>query len=64
MNAHRKEVPDRADRRELPEFEVECIFDDVETPTEVTIFSPETERTLTEWVSAKTSDAVDLSGIR
>lgn len=64
MNAHQREVPDTADLQELPEFEVECIFDDVETPTEVTVFSPETERTLTEWVTADTSDAMDLSGIR
>jgi hypothetical protein len=64
MSAHKREVPAKADLQELPEFEIDCIFDDTETPTEVTLILPETERTLTEWMTADTSDAMDLSEIR
>jgi len=64
MNAHKREVPDKTALQELPEFEIDCIFDDTETPTKVTLFLPETERRLTEWVTADTSDAMELSKIR
>jgi len=64
MNAHEREVPFTSDLQKLPEFELNCIFDDIENPTEVTLFSPATERTLTQWVTADTADAIELSEIR
>lgn len=49
---------------DAPEYELECLFDDMENPTEVTVFYPEGERTATEWVTVDESVAVSLSEIR
>lgn len=47
-----------------PDFELECLFDDMENPSEVTVFYPEGERTATEWITVGKSNAVSLSEIR
>jgi hypothetical protein len=48
----------------VPEYELHCLFDDVANPTEVTVFSPEGERTMTEWITADTTLAVSLDELR
>jgi hypothetical protein len=45
-------------------YELHCLFDDVANPTEVTVFSPEGERTMTEWITADTTLAVSLDELR
>ena len=51
---------------DLPTFELTCLHDDPENPSEVTIVpagsSP--ERYLTEWVTADTATAVSLDEMR
>jgi hypothetical protein len=47
-----------------PEFELECLFDDTEDPSSVTIFYPRGERTVSEWVTADTATAVSVEDIR
>jgi hypothetical protein len=46
-----------------PEFELECLFDDTENPSSVTIFYPRGERTVSEWVTADTGTAVSVDDI-
>lgn len=47
-----------------PAFELECLFDDLEAPTEVTVFYPRGERTVTEWITADVETAVPLGDAR
>jgi hypothetical protein len=49
---------------ERPEFELECLYDDTEDPSSVTIFYPRGERTVSEWVTADTGTAVSLDDLR
>lgn len=49
---------------ERPEFELECLYDDTEDPSSVTIFYPRGERTVSEWVTADTDTAVSLEALR
>lgn len=49
---------------ESPDFELECLFDDMENPTEVTVFFPEGERTATEWITADETVAVPVDDLR
>lgn len=58
------EVRPEEGRDELPEFDLDCLYDDPATPTELTIFSPETERRATEWVTVDQSVALSLDRIR
>lgn len=48
---------------ERPEFELECMFDDTEDPSSVTIFYPRGERTVSEWMTADTGTAVSMDEI-
>jgi hypothetical protein len=50
--------------RDEPEFELECLYDDPSSPSELTIFSPELGRLATEWVTVDRSDAVRLDRMR
>ncbi|MFT4947072.1 MAG: hypothetical protein ACI8TL_001312 [Natronomonas sp.] len=47
-----------------PEFELECLFDDMEEPTELTIFTPEGEATASEWITIDRPSAVPVTEIR
>ena len=52
-----------ADR--LPgDHELQCLYDDDENPSEVTIFSPSRERFPTEWITVDRSTAVSLDDAR
>jgi len=57
-------VPAIAGLRDRPEFELECLYDDPSSPSELTIFSPEPPRLATEWVTADRSTAVRLDRMR
>jgi hypothetical protein len=47
-----------------PEFELECLFDDMEEPTELTIFTPEGSATASEWITIDRPNAVPVTEIR
>jgi hypothetical protein len=47
-----------------PEFELECLFDDMEEPTELTIFTPEGSATASEWITIDRPSAVSVTEIR
>lgn len=49
---------------EEPAFELECLFDDVDDPTEVTVFFPRGARTVTEWITADVETAVSVAEMR
>lgn len=57
-------TPSIARLRETPEFELEWLYDDPSSPSELTIFSPESRRLATEWVTVDRSAAVRLDRIR
>lgn len=42
------------------EYELECLFDDMEDPTRVTIFYPRGERTVSEWLTVDIEAACSL----
>lgn len=47
-----------------PEYELDCLYDDCDDPSELTIFSPTSRKLSTEWVTADASSAVPLDRIR
>jgi len=50
---------------QLPEFELECMYDDWDDPSEVTIFSTDDEDSLyTAWLTADRALTVSLSELR
>ena len=49
---------------ELPEFELEYLFDDDESPTEVTVFADDPETLSTRWITIDRSFAVPLEEVR
>jgi hypothetical protein len=56
--------PPTDELRSVPEFELECLLDDPADPTELTIFTPETDKLATEWISADRTAARSLDGLR
>jgi hypothetical protein len=55
-------APDLAD---LPEFELDCLFDNRDDPTEVTVFPAGDDGTLsTQWLSVDIAHAVSLDEVR
>jgi hypothetical protein len=50
--------------RQAPEFELECLYDDPSSPSELTIFSPETPEMATEWLTVDRSSALRLDRMR
>jgi len=50
--------------RQAPEFELECLYDDPSSPSELTIFSPETPAMATEWLTVDRSSALRLDRMR
>jgi hypothetical protein len=50
--------------RRAPEFELECLYDDPSSPSELTIFSPETPAMATEWLTVDRSSALRLDRMR
>ena len=58
------EVPVESTLHDRPEFELECLFDDTERPSSVTIFYPRGERTVSEWVTADVETARSLDDVR
>ncbi len=50
---------------QLPEFELECMYDDWDEPTEVTVFSTADGDSLyTAWLTADRDHAVSLADLR
>jgi hypothetical protein len=56
--------PSEADLDETPEFELDCLYDDPEDPSELTIFPSNLQESVTEWVTADRSAAVSLDELR
>jgi hypothetical protein len=50
--------------RRGPEVELECLYDDPSSPSELTIFSPETPAMATEWLTVDRSSARSLEEMR
>jgi hypothetical protein len=57
-------TPSAAGLRSAPEFELECLFDDLSNPSELTIFTPEDGKLATEWISADRTTARALDRVR
>jgi hypothetical protein len=64
-------VVDRSDQDaevefdQLPQFELECMYDDWDEPSEVTIFSTdEADSLYTAWLTTNRSNAVSLEDVR
>ncbi|MFB6094455.1 MAG: hypothetical protein ABEJ77_05905 [Halanaeroarchaeum sp.] len=54
-----------AELDELPEFELCFLFDDQESPDEVTVFEPGAdERSATRWLTIDSDHAVSLADLR
>jgi hypothetical protein len=49
---------------ELPEFELEYLFDDDDAPTEVTVFADDPETLSTRWITVDRDYAVPLEEVR
>ena len=49
---------------DLPEFELEFLFDDDEDPSEVTVFVDEPAALSTNWITVDVENAVPLEEIR
>jgi hypothetical protein len=47
-----------------PEFELECLYDDSENPSELTVFCPEEGKLTTEWITVDRGTAVPLESVR
>ena len=45
-------------------FDLKCLYDDMENPSEITVFTPEGAATATEWITIDRTQAVPLSQIR
>lgn len=56
--------PCRAAHRGVAGFDLECLYDDMENPSEVTVFTPEGAATATEWITIDRSQAVPLPQIQ
>jgi len=56
--------PSDTDLDETPEFELDCLYDDPEDPSELTIFPSNLQESVTEWVTADRSAAVSLDELR
>lgn len=64
MSTTETHPPDGDVLTEQPEFELACLFDDLDDPTEVTIFYPRGARTVTEWITADVATSVSLDEVR
>lgn len=49
---------------ELPQFDLEYLFDDDDDPTEVTIFADDPESLSTQWITVDRSSAIPLEEVR
>jgi len=47
-----------------PQFRLECLFDDVDDPSQVTVFPTTTDRAATEWLTVDLGTAVPLDEVR
>lgn len=56
--------PPTEDLSSRPEFELACLFDDMDDPAELTVFTPEGNATATEWITIEREGAVPLDEIR
>ncbi|AJF25545.1 MULTISPECIES: hypothetical protein [unclassified Haloarcula] len=56
--------PSDTDLDEAPEFELDCLYDDPENPSELTIFPSDRQQSVTEWVTADRSATVSLDELR
>lgn len=57
-------APSTRDLSSCPEFELACLFDDMDDPSELTVFTPEGNATATEWITVDREQAVPLDEIR
>lgn len=63
------EDPERADAdgtdlNEFPRFDLEYLYDDDESPTEVTVFVDDPAALSTNWITADVDHAVPLDEVR
>jgi hypothetical protein len=49
---------------ELPQFDLEYLFDDDDSPTEVTVFADDPESLSTQWITIDRDCAVPLEEVR
>lgn len=49
---------------ELPQFDLEYLFDDDDSPTEVTVFADDPEALSTQWITVDRNCAVPLEEVR
>lgn len=49
---------------EDPEFELECLYDDMDSPEEVTVFTPDGKATASEWITVDRGSAVPVTEVR
>lgn len=49
---------------DLPQFDLEYLFDDDENPTEVTIFADDPDTLSTRWITIDRDYAVDIDDVR
>ena len=47
-----------------PEFELECLYDDMDSPEEVTVFTPDGTATASEWITVDRESAISVTEIR
>ena len=64
MSTGETAVPHRDALARTPSFELSCLYDDMASPEEVTIFYPTGRRTATEWITADVGAAVGLDESR
>lgn len=65
MSSVRDDPPSSAEPIEdVPEFELEYLYDDPVDPSELTIFAPTEDRLATEWITVDRSAAVPIEVVR
>jgi len=65
MSVVDKTAVSTASNDRLPEFELECMYDDWDDPETVTVFSTADDNTLaTAWLTAECDHAVSLADVR
>lgn len=57
-------LPSERELDSPPEFELECLFDDMDDPSELTVFTARGNATATEWITIDRTDAVALDDVR
>jgi hypothetical protein len=59
-----KQPPEDPALNEKPEFELECLYDDMDNPQEVTVFTPNGNETASEWITVDCDSAIPIPETR